>query len=202
MLRHKSTFSFFLFFVSLNFFFLPLLNAGPKNVFVLPELNVEYPAWEKNLELKGFPDQNADLSKPEFSNLITVSEVLDSLPGTSVVIPGGPGAVVSPKLGGIVGNKVLVIKDGIPINDPFTGSPDIGSFDSNSFEKVEVYKGNHASKWGNNGMGGVINLMSSLPKRGKLRFNTDGVGGFGYSFEKGLEIGSGQFGFRKSHFFT
>lgn len=202
MLRHKSTFSFFLLFVSLNFFFLPLINADAKDVFVLPELNVEYPAWEKNLELKGSPDQNADLSKPEFSNLITVSEVLDSLPGTSVVIPGGPGAVVSPKLGGIVGNKVLVIKDGIPINDPFTGSPDIGSFDSNSFEKVEVYKGNHASKWGNNGMGGVINLKSSIPRKGKLKFNSDGIGGFGYSFESGFKIGNSQLGFRKNHFYT
>lgn len=109
------------------------------------------------------------------------------MPGVSVRVPGGPGHIASPNLGGLTGNKVLVVKDGVPVNDPFTGTPDISSISPDSIENIEIWKGNQATKWGSSGIGGVISLNSRQPFEDKLKLSTDGLGGFSYQVESGIK---------------
>jgi vitamin B12 transporter len=174
----------------------------PEISFTFPDVIVSAPAWKKPVYLTGKPDIKVSAQENRFSNYQILSQILDKIPGLAIRTSGGPGHIASPNLGGLTGNKVLVVKDGIPINDPFTGSPDISNICPDSIDQIEIWKGNQSAKWGGNSIGGVINLTSREPQKGKLKFSTDGIGGFGYQIQTGISFGNSRFRIRKGHFYT
>jgi vitamin B12 transporter len=177
-----------------------LPETSSKVDFQLEEVEVVARAMLLPEEITGKPDRSKMISSESSSGLTTLSELLDRFPEATVRVPGGPGHVSSLNLGGLSGNKILVVKDGMPLNDPFTGSADIGDLKLDSFEDVEIWQGNRASLWGSNGIGGVVRLKSRFPQAGRLKLNSDGIGGNGYLLETSLEDFS--MGVRLSHFST
>jgi vitamin B12 transporter len=171
-------------------------------VFVLDDLIVTSSPLLYPVEITGTPDRSKKTDVGAGHNFTTVSEFLESFGEITVRIPGGPGHIASPNLGGLSGNKVLVIKDGLPLNDPFTGSPDIGDLPLINYEAVEIWQDNRATLWGSNSIGGVIRLRSRFPEPGKLKWWNDGVGGNGFAAECALDFSRSRAGIRIGHFFT
>lgn len=59
--------------------------------------------------------------------------------------------------------RTLVLFDGIPINTSDEGSVNWNSIHMDNVQRIEVFKGPGSSLYGNNAMGGVINIISKKP---------------------------------------
>lgn len=57
-------------------------------------------------------------------------------------------------------SRVLVLLDGQPVNDSYTGSVNWASLPIGEVDRVEVARGPFSSLYGGNAMGGVINVMT------------------------------------------
>ncbi len=205
MLRKVFVFPFFLFscFSSLCFADQAKLpDSGAGRVFDLGMVEVSAPAWNYPEEITGRPDGETWFESLPATGRTTLVESLDGQMGLHLRSSGGSGSVAAVSSGGLSGNKILVVKDGMPVNDPFTGTPDIGDFSTMQFEKAEFWEGNRATLWGSNSIGGTLRLTSRFPDHGRLRLWTDGHGGHGEAVETRLETGSAKIGLRVGQFDT
>lgn len=64
---------------------------------------------------------------------------------------------------GLGGSRALVLRDGIPLNDPFFGYVQWNRVPMETVDRVEVLRGGASSVWGNFAMGGVVNIFSREP---------------------------------------
>ncbi|NCB37435.1 MAG: TonB-dependent receptor, partial [Erysipelotrichia bacterium] len=170
--------------------------------FDLGTITVEAPYWNHPEDITGKPDGETFFETLPATGKTTLSESLDGLMGINLRVSGGSGHIAGLSSGGLSGNKILVIKDGLPVNDPFTGSPDIGDFSTVQFEKAEIWQGNRATLWGSNSIGGTLRLTTRFPDYGRLRLWTDGLGGNGKSMETRIYPGNVKLGIRLTQFNT
>jgi len=107
-----------------------------------------------------------------------VSDLLQSLPGITVVRSGAPGAVTSvfARGGNSDYNKVLL--DGIPLNEP-GGDFDFSTLTTNNLERVEVVRGAESALFGSDAMTSVIQLFTRQgnPETKRPHFSMSGEGG-------------------------
>jgi iron complex outermembrane receptor protein len=69
-------------------------------------------------------------------------------------------------------SRTLVLVDGMPFNDPFGGWVYWTRVSMESVNRIEVIDGSSSSLYGNYGMGGVINIISTTPARRSVEFKT------------------------------
>lgn len=94
----------------------------------------------------------------------TVLEVLRHVPALDVVQSGGPGGQTSVFLRGGESNHVLVLIDGVKVNNPTTGAFDAANLTVNGIERIEVLRGGQSPLYGSEAVSGVINIVT---KRGQ-----------------------------------
>lgn len=63
-------------------------------------------------------------------------------------------------LGGLSSSRTLVLLDGVPIHDPFSGWVPWSMVPLEEVERIEVVHGGGAGAWGNLALGGVIHLIT------------------------------------------
>lgn len=73
---------------------------------------------------------------------------------------GGPGAVSTVMLRGVGTEGVLVLRDGIRLNDPQNGGVDLSTVSLLGVERVEILEGGSSGLFGPGAVGGVINLIT------------------------------------------
>lgn len=97
----------------------------------------------------------------------SVPEALNSLSGINVISNGGLGTSASVKLRGFDTKRVLVLIDGIRVNDVTgtSGAP-FEHLMINDIERIEVVKGAQSGIWGADASAGVINIITSSAKKG------------------------------------
>lgn len=100
----------------------------------------------------------AEIERYQYRNL---SEALLSVPGLHVSTSGGLGAQTSVFVRGSESNHVLVMIDGMKVNDPVMG----GTFEFSELllshvERIEVIRGGHAAHYGSDALGGVIHITT------------------------------------------
>ncbi|MDD3146146.1 MAG: TonB-dependent receptor plug domain-containing protein, partial [Candidatus Riflebacteria bacterium] len=176
--------------------------AVSRSDFDLGTVTVEALPWNHPESITGRPDGETYFEILPATGHSTLSESLDGQMGISLRSSGGAGTVCSISSGGLSGNKILVVKDGLPVNDPFTGTPDIGDYPTLQFEQAEFWAGNRATMWGSSSIGGVLRLTSRFPDDGRLRLWTDGHGGRGHAVETRIYPGKTKLGVRVSQFTT
>lgn len=59
----------------------------------------------------------------------------------------------------------LVLMDGIPVNDAYTGGLEWGSLPITNVDRIEVVRGPASALYGGNAMGGVINIITKTPEK-------------------------------------
>ena len=90
----------------------------------------------------------------------TVAQTLANEPGISVRF-NGP-AATAPVIRGLQGERVLVLQDGDRAADLSSAAPDHGvSVDPLAAERVEVVRGPASLLYGNQALGGVVNVISN-----------------------------------------
>ncbi|PRD57002.1 TonB-dependent receptor [Sphingobacterium gobiense] len=105
---------------------------------------------------------------PELQQIQTIDEALAFVPG--VMVDRSRGLTTTGTHTGVIlrgtgaANRTLVLKDGVPINDAYTGGvSEWNSLAGNSLERIEVVRGPGSSIYGSSSMGGTINLVTQLP---------------------------------------
>jgi iron complex outermembrane recepter protein len=89
----------------------------------------------------------------------TIAQTLSGQPGVAVRF-NGPGAAM-PVLRGLTGDRVLMLQDGQRTGDLAGSAEDHGvTMDPLSAQRVEVVRGPATLLYGNNALGGVVNVIS------------------------------------------
>jgi vitamin B12 transporter len=99
----------------------------------------------------------------ELMNAHTLGEVLNTVNGVQVSFNGnspGSGAVL--QIQGSSFEHVLVLVDGVRVNDISSGLADVSLIPVQMIEKVEVIKGPASSVWGSS-LGGIVNVITKTP---------------------------------------
>lgn len=98
----------------------------------------------------------------EALNAHTLADVLATVPGILLETQTGSASLAYLHLQGSNSGHVLVLLDGIPINNLADNFPDLGFVPAYIIERVEVVKGAASSSWGQ-ALGGVINVITKSP---------------------------------------
>jgi len=113
----------------------------------------------------------------------TLAELLQVLQPGAVMPAGGVGSQASAFLNGTLSRNVVVLLDGLRLNDPTATSPDLGALSLVGIARVELVLGPASVLYGSDAIGGVIALTSL------------GRGESGSHGQTGLKVGTdGQLG--------
>jgi vitamin B12 transporter len=121
----------------------------------------------------------------------TVAQALGVVPGLGLSDKGPEGSQISVTLRGSTTNQVLVLVDGVRVNDALTGLVDLSSIPLDSVERIEVLRGGGSSLYGGDAVGGVVNIITKK-KSSPLNLSfengsylpTTSVSGFGFAKAK------------------
>ena len=102
----------------------------------------------------------------ELSGVNGIAELLSSVAGINISTNGGPGQLTSIFVQGSNSNQVLILVDGIAINDSATGIASIQNIHPDMIEKIEIVKSPRASLYGSNAVGGVIHIFTKRNQQG------------------------------------
>lgn len=96
------------------------------------------------------------------SQYVNVSDLLRMYPGIDVVRSGGRGGNTSIFMRGTNSEHVLILLDGIELNNPVnpTRSFNFGDLSLENVERIEILRGPQSGVWGSNAIGGVINIIT------------------------------------------
>lgn len=120
-----------------------------------------------------------DRATIEARGYTTLTEALGAIPGLRVVQSGPQGQVASVFVRGTNSNHVLVLRDGLQVNDPSDpgGAFNFGADTLEDLERIEVIRGPASGLYGSGAIGGVINLVTRRGE-GPTRFVLEGAGGY------------------------
>jgi vitamin B12 transporter len=94
------------------------------------------------------------------SGFRSLSDLLHSLGGINVSQNGGVGQLTSIFMQGSNSNHVLVLVDGVAINDLATGISAVQNIPISLIEKIEIVKSPRATLYGSNAVGGVVSIFT------------------------------------------
>ncbi len=95
----------------------------------------------------------------------TVADALAGVPGVTLLRYGAFGAQASVFVHGTSGSaQVLVLLDGIPVAPGSSGQIDLGSFSTAGVRRIEVVEGSASTLYGTSAVGGVINIITGVPR--------------------------------------
>jgi len=121
----------------------------------------------------------------ERSGALTVAEVLRGRAGLQIrdtIGDGGRGVVVSMRgFGENAPNNTLVLVDGRRLNNPTLAGPDLSSVALKDIERIEILQGGAGVMFGDQAVGGVINVITRTPDKAAVALE---AGGGSYDTER------------------
>ncbi len=134
-----------------------------KSQYTLPEIIVT--ATRLNQPLKDVPLSSSVITREalETAPALDVGDILRTQTGI-YVRSTNRGGVATASLRGAQSSQVLVVKDGLPINDAFNGLVDLSRLMLGGIERIEIVRGPTSHLYGANALGGVINLITREPE--------------------------------------
>jgi len=99
----------------------------------------------------------------EAANARTVAELLEYVAGARVLSSGSRGGPTTIQLRGGDPNFVLVLLDGVPLNDPTDvegGAVNLSSLPISSVQRIEVARGPLSYFYGSTALSGVVNIVT------------------------------------------
>ena len=102
-------------------------------------------------------------------------DFLRSLPGLALSATGNRGSLTQARLRGAEANHLLVLIDGVAVNNPATGAEfDFGTLDVAGVRRAELLAGPQSAIWGSDALAGVL-YLDSTPAADRRRLSI-GVG--------------------------
>ena len=94
----------------------------------------------------------------------TVADALQDVPGVQLYGYGAFGALVNYGIRGATSEQTLVLVDGQPVADPTTGSAYLAQLSTIGVSRIEVVQSGSSTLYGTSATGGVINVITSVPR--------------------------------------
>jgi len=134
---------------------------------VLPDMVVSATGFETSRLETGFSTTVITADDIAQRGWTTLPEALRGVPGLHIAQHGGPGSTVSIILRGSRTGQVLVLLDGVRLNDPSspTREAEIADIDLASVERIEVLRGPQSGLYGADAAAGVINIITRRAPR-------------------------------------
>lgn len=132
------------------------------------------------------------VDRAEFDNrkVVFALDLLRTFVGVDTARAGGVGKLASAFIRGTNSSHLLVLQDGVPVNDPFLGGFDHSTLSLEGLERVELARGPFSALYGSPALGGVFNLVTRPAEnpfgRARLEAGEDGhrnLGGSGSVFK-------------------
>lgn len=126
---------------------------------------------KREADIKKMPFRTTVVSRGELINqpVTNIEEALSYISGAGYVQFTGLAeyrpVITLRGLGGFEQSRTLVLLDGNPLNISDTGDVNWRALDWQNVERIEVIKGPVSSLYGNNAMGGAINIITKKPDR-------------------------------------
>lgn len=117
----------------------------------------------------------------------TLLELLQTQPGIEIASNGGAGKPSSLFMRGTNSNHVIVLVDGIRINSETAGNIAFENIPIAQIERVEILRGAASSLYGQDAIGGVIQIFTKKGKDGAPRFHASA--GYGSYSTKTMDAG-------------
>ncbi len=112
--------------------------------------------------LEGFVLSNEDLRSLPGA---TAGDLMRHVPGV-LLSSTGRGGSQTPSIRGSGGDAVLVLLDGVPINDPITGEADLSTIPAGQVASIQLLPGGRSARYGARAEGGVILMETRATERG------------------------------------
>ncbi|MDM7321725.1 MAG: TonB-dependent vitamin B12 receptor [Gammaproteobacteria bacterium] len=96
----------------------------------------------------------------ERTQMSTLADALQTVPGVFIANNGGAGKTTSVFLRGSNANHVLVLIDGIKVGSATTGSTPFENIPMELIERIEVVRGPRSALYGSEAIGGVIQIFT------------------------------------------
>lgn len=94
----------------------------------------------------------------------TVSDALQGVPGVQQFSYGPFGSLVDYGIRGSTSEQTLVLVDGIAVTDPTSGATFLGGLSTVGVDRIEIVESGSSTLYGANASGGVINVITSVPR--------------------------------------
>ena len=129
-------------------------------------------------EIRTLPSHVLVIDRPAIAaaSAQTVQDLLRKIAGfntrdfQSGLVSGPSQSMVSFRgLGGSSAGRALVLLDGLPAGDPFSGWLDWGRIPMPMLESAEVVRGGGSMIWGSRSLAGVVNLRTISPREDEIR---------------------------------
>ncbi len=168
--------------------FLPARAPAPRSTDERLELRLRALTHAHRVSVVALRQERELFDTPQAVSIVTAQDIeaqgltnlpaaLEGLPGVQVQRTDAGGG--SPYLRGLIGNRVLVLVDGVRLNNStFRLGPNqyLNTIDPSSVRRIEVVRGPSSSLHGSDGLGGVINIVSKTPAaspQARLRLGYD-----------------------------
>ncbi|HJY80703.1 MAG TPA: TonB-dependent receptor [Candidatus Binatia bacterium] len=115
------------------------------------------------------------------------ADALRPVPGTDITEFGSAGQSAFASIRGAAPDQVLVLIDGVKVNDPTTGQYDFANLTTENIDRIEVLRGGGGALYGSEAIGGVINILTPRGQ-GPFRFSLRGEGGSGATHREVLGV--------------
>jgi outer membrane receptor protein involved in Fe transport len=139
-----------------------------------PEEKEKKPAVEETIVVTATRSERAVSELPMSATVITeeeirsapvrsVDDLIRTIPGVHMPLVSASGSTPSNQrvsMHGLGGSRALVLLDGIPLHDPYSGTVQWQKVPLESIRQIEVVRGGNASLFGNFALGGTINLIT------------------------------------------
>lgn len=114
----------------------------------------------------------------EQSGQTLVADLLQQVPGVNVSRSGGIGAQTQVRIRGAEANQVLVLIDGVEVNDPASGAEfNFAHLLTHNIERIEILRGAQSALWGSDALAGVIHIITRSGTENTLLNTRYGVHG-------------------------
>ena len=159
---------------------LPLLLALPQIAIAdlaLEEIEVTTPLRIPEKEANVIADTTVITSDEiERAGLSSLPQLLQQQPGIEVTNLGGPGKTSSVNIRGTSSTHSIILIDGLRVGSSTTGTSAIENIPLSQIEKIEIVRGPVSSLYGQDGIGGVIQIFTKKGKKGFHPYISAGYG--------------------------
>ncbi len=110
----------------------------------------------------------------------TLAELLNTTAGVNIVgANNNAGTNLTTSIRGSAAGNVLILIDGIPVNDPsvITNYFDLNFMVTDQAERIEILKGGQSTLYGSDAVAGVINIISRQQRQNGVKINGSFTGG-------------------------
>ena len=149
-------------------------------------------ATKTEQEILDVPQHVTVITKQEIteSGAKSVAELLSRKSGVSTTTYGTVGSLQTVSLRGSTTEQVLVLIDGVRMNNPHSGGVDLSLIPLDNVERIEIVRGGASALYGADAVGGVVNVITRNEADDRFLFRIEN-GGYipqkyysGYGFEK------------------